>query len=415
MDSTIVAIAGGKGGVGRTTTALNLGVALERAGVNAALVDADLAMTNLGEQLGVDPEPGVHGVLAGTDSINDAVVAGPAGLTVVPGDPSLDAFSAADEGRLDRVLAPLAAAHEVVLVDTAAGLTRTHRDVFDRADGVVLVTTPERTGQADAEKTRQVVDHLGTEILGAVVTAVEEPDEVEGVVDRLGVDAIGAIPYDDGFPAEPVAVGADRPAGQAYERAASALGVFHEIGAVDREAVALPQDADAADERLGAFSSAAEDEAAPQAAVTEGGASSPAQPGLTAVNPGELGERLRSVSADVERVAGRFREDQDDSADRQREDDRDPDLDSLHRLFDARDDGPEGAEGAGGTDSADEAAGTDGIRPRLKAVSRTVKERTAAVGEVTGSLRAAEGATEMRRDADREPDFDSLNRLFEEE
>jgi septum site-determining protein MinD len=86
MGGTMYVLAGGKGGVGRTTTALNTGIALERAGYNTVLVDGDVAMAGLTELLDPDAESGVHGILAGTDSINDGIADGPAGLTIVPGD-----------------------------------------------------------------------------------------------------------------------------------------------------------------------------------------------------------------------------------------------------------------------------------------------------------------------------------------
>ncbi|MFB6084050.1 MAG: MinD/ParA family protein [Halorientalis sp.] len=88
MPATVYAVAGGKGGVGKTTTAANLAATLRATGREVALVDADLAMSNLQGVVGIDHEPTIHDVLAGNADLEDAVVR-----------ESADALDAA--GRLD--------------------------------------------------------------------------------------------------------------------------------------------------------------------------------------------------------------------------------------------------------------------------------------------------------------------------
>lgn len=222
MGGTIYALAGGKGGVGRTTTALNTGIALERAGYNTVIVDGDVAMTGATHALDVETESGVHGILAGTDSINDAVAEGPAGVTFVPGEEPLAAFADIDEAKLGRVIEPLAAAHDVVLVDTPPGLRPLHRDAYSRADGTVLVTTPDEAAVAAAEKTATVVDHVGGEVVGAAVTMADER-AASATVETLDVPALAVVP-DSATVAEETIVDGDSPAADAFERVASAIG-----------------------------------------------------------------------------------------------------------------------------------------------------------------------------------------------
>ncbi|MHB9287298.1 MinD/ParA family protein [Halobacteriales archaeon Cl-PHB] len=233
MGGAIYAIAGGKGGVGRTTTALNLGVALQRKGYRTALVDADIAMTDLDSYVEVDAPASVHDVLAGTASVADAVGEGPAGLTVAAGDPGLDAFAAADDEQIDRVLDPLRAGHDLVIVDTGPGYGPVHRDAFHAAAGVVLVTTPADGAVDGAAKTRRVVDHVDAAVVGVAVSRAG-PAQVRAVADRLGVDPLAAIPTDAAVRSEGVVVGADgSAAGAALERLATALAVYHESGTLE--------------------------------------------------------------------------------------------------------------------------------------------------------------------------------------
>ena len=102
----VYAIAGGKGGVGKTTTTANLAAAFAAAGYDAIAVDADLAMANLGPMMGVDPGAGptIHDVLAGEAALEDAIRTTDHGVDVVPGDRSLDGFAAADPAGLRGVV-----------------------------------------------------------------------------------------------------------------------------------------------------------------------------------------------------------------------------------------------------------------------------------------------------------------------
>jgi len=236
MGGTIYVLAGGKGGVGRTTTALNTGIALERAGHNTALVDGDVAMTGLTELLDPDAESGVHGILAGTDSINDAVADGPAGLTVVPGDTAPGAVEDVDEAKLGRVVEPLAAAHDVVLVDTAPGIRPLHRDAYARADGTLLLTTPDDQAVAAAEKTADVVTAAGGEVVGAAIT-MSDGQGAADASDRLDADTLAVVSESSAIGADTPAVDTDDDAAEGFEQLAAAIGSLADGADVDPVAV----------------------------------------------------------------------------------------------------------------------------------------------------------------------------------
>lgn len=191
----VCAVASSKGGVGKTTTTANLSATLAAAGYDVAVVDGDIGMANLGDQLGVDPvETTLHDVLASGASVEAACYEGPHGMTVVPGDTELDAFSDADITRLGRVVGSFAD-RDFVLVDTGAGLSHETALPVGLADEVVLVSTADRDSLKDTEKTRKFAEKLGADVSGAVLTRVT-PGDTPGDAAPLSAPVLGSVPED---------------------------------------------------------------------------------------------------------------------------------------------------------------------------------------------------------------------------
>lgn len=236
MAGRVYALASGKGGVGKTTSAVNLGAALHDAGYDTVVVDADLAMANLGGLVGIDDGPTIHDVLANEAALGDALVwvdengpqrsppaEGPS-FVVVPGSRSLDSFAAADPGELRRVVESLAAAADFVVCDTGAGLTHENAVPFGVADGVVLVTTPDPVAVADARKTAGFAERAGGMVVGSVLTRATDETDVSGVARRLGTEMLAVIPESADVGTEPlVRTAPEGYAAEAYHRLASAL------------------------------------------------------------------------------------------------------------------------------------------------------------------------------------------------
>ena len=85
MDTRVIAITGGKGGVGKSTTTVNLGVSLRMDGYSVAMVDADVEMPNLVELLGIEPDATIHDVLSGTVDPEEALLEMGEGFAAIPG------------------------------------------------------------------------------------------------------------------------------------------------------------------------------------------------------------------------------------------------------------------------------------------------------------------------------------------
>ncbi|MFW6458255.1 MAG: P-loop NTPase [Halodesulfurarchaeum sp.] len=183
-----LAIASGKGGVGKTTTALNLGATMVEDGLEVAVVDFDLGMANLGTMVGLrHPRATVHDVLAGKAPL-EAALHEARGLTIVPGSTVLADYGDADPHRIEDIMGALRERFEVVLCDVGAGLNDDIVNTLEATDAVLLVTTAELHSLTDATKTGQLVARLDVPVVGAVFTGTGagEFDDVEGLATALG-------------------------------------------------------------------------------------------------------------------------------------------------------------------------------------------------------------------------------------
>lgn len=196
MSGYVCTIAGGKGGVGKTTTAINIGVALEENGYDTAVVDADLGMANLGEMLEIEYEDSIHDVLAGNATVSAALTDAPGGLTVIPGEQSLEAFAEADPAKLRKVIKTLKNTFDVVLVDTGAGLSHETTVPLGLADGILLVTTPDDVAVNDTVKTAELAERVDGRVIGTLITRVTRDTDVPAIAEEFDMPLLGVIPVD---------------------------------------------------------------------------------------------------------------------------------------------------------------------------------------------------------------------------
>jgi len=196
MAGYVLTVAGGKGGVGKTTTAINIGAVLESNGYNTVVVDADLGMANLGEMLEAEHDATIHDVLAGGTSVSAALTDAPGSLTIIPGEQSLEAFAEADPAKLRNVINTLENAFDVVIIDTGAGLSHETTVPLGLADGILLVTTPDDVAVNDTTKTADLAGRVDGNVLGALVARVTRETDVPSIDDKFDVPLLGVIPVD---------------------------------------------------------------------------------------------------------------------------------------------------------------------------------------------------------------------------
>lgn len=245
MGGDVYTVTSGKGGVGKTTTAVNIAVGLRQRGHTVALVDADLGMPNVASVLAIQPAETIHEVLADEADLEEALLEPAEGFGIVAGDSSLEGFADADPDELVHVVARLADRYQFVVVDTGGGLSYESVLPLELADAAILVTTDEETAIGDTGTTAALAERVGVPIRCVVVaktTAVTEAGDIAG---RLDVPLLGTVPRDEtvvettrmGKPV--VAYAPDSEAGVAYGELAATVG-----GEADTALAAPPRETD---------------------------------------------------------------------------------------------------------------------------------------------------------------------------
>ncbi len=151
--SRVIAIASGKGGVGKTSLSINLGICLVREGARVIILDADLGLANVDVALGIVPRWTLEHVIAGTCDLVDVLQAGPEGILILPGASGIEEMAnlgPEQRRHLTESLAQLESQAEIVLIDTAAGIGAEVSSFVATAPEVIVVTTPEPTAITDA-------------------------------------------------------------------------------------------------------------------------------------------------------------------------------------------------------------------------------------------------------------------------
>lgn len=193
-----IVVASGKGGVGKTTLAANLAVALVRLGRRVAVLDADIVMANLEIILGLkNPPVALIDVLQGKLKIEDIMYEGPAGVKIIPAGITLDGFNEKSMGRLKAAMREIPKSIEMTVIDAPAG--RDAAMVMDEGQEVILVTIPEVSSVSDCLKMKILAEKMGAKILGTILNRVEgkKRELTRGEVETtLDTSIIATVPED---------------------------------------------------------------------------------------------------------------------------------------------------------------------------------------------------------------------------
>ncbi len=197
-DGRVLAVAGAKGGVGKTTTAVNLGVALAEAGETVAVVEMDLAMANIVDFLQFEPEETLHDVLSGTVSTTEALYPIADRLHILPAGTELADFNAINVAALAPIIRSLRPAYDYVILDTAAGVSPETIYPLRLADEVIIVSTPRVASIRDAKKTIELASRVNGTVAGVIFVraGTGRAPPPERLAMFLGTDLLGSVPED---------------------------------------------------------------------------------------------------------------------------------------------------------------------------------------------------------------------------
>ncbi len=170
----VIAVTGGKGGVGKTNVVTNLAIAVAARGHKVCIVDADTGMANVNILLGFSPRHGLTEALNGEAGLGEVLFKGPHGVYVLAGASGLAnmaSLNARQRHRLVAVLDKLERVFDVIFVDLAAGADPTVIDLMRAAHHRLVVVTPDPTSLTNAYSLLKILEStraglgLGIEVI----------------------------------------------------------------------------------------------------------------------------------------------------------------------------------------------------------------------------------------------------------
>jgi flagellar biosynthesis protein FlhG len=189
FSSRVMAIASGKGGVGKTNVVAGLAMTLAQLGQKVVVLDADFGLANLDILLGLAPEFTLEHVLRGDKLMEEILLDGPFGIKIIPassGIQELTRLDATAELRLVQGLQRISQTHDWLLIDTAAGIHDSVIKLLMAAQEVLLVTTPEPTALVDVYAMVKVVHLRDPEKpLWLLVNNAQNEEEAEETIEQL--------------------------------------------------------------------------------------------------------------------------------------------------------------------------------------------------------------------------------------
>ena len=196
----VIVITSGKGGVGKTTTAINIGAAINYFGKNVLVIDGNLTTPNVGIHLNSPEVPvSLNHVLLKKASPFEAVYEHESGLKIVPSSLSVRELKKIAPEKLKDYKKDFQEIADIVIVDSAAGLGSEAESALNMADELVIVTNPEMPAITDALKTIRLAEQLKKPVKGVIVTRVRKDKiemQPETVKDMLEVPILGMVPED---------------------------------------------------------------------------------------------------------------------------------------------------------------------------------------------------------------------------
>jgi len=185
----IIAIASGKGGVGKSNVAINVGIALADFGKRVTILDADFGLANIDILLGLVPEHNLHHVLFGDMSISDISIDGPRGTKIIPAGSGIKQMAELTEELKHKLLNNFGHLNyntDVLIIDAAAGISSNVIDILMASGEIVIVTTPDPTAITDAYSIIKVIlkENFNKKIK-LVVNSVRTPEDADQIYKQI--------------------------------------------------------------------------------------------------------------------------------------------------------------------------------------------------------------------------------------
>lgn len=229
--SEVIVITSGKGGVGKTTTAANLGTGLALEGKKVVMIDADIGLRNLDVVLGLENRIvyDLIDVIEGNCRLKQALIRDKRfdTLFLLPAAQTKDKEAVSPE-QMQKLCTTLKEEFEYIIIDCPAGIERGFKNAIAGADRAIVVTTPEVSAVRDADRIIGLLEanELNNPMLvlnriRADMVKRGDMMAMEDVMEILAIDILGIVPDDESIvistnKGEPAVTDSDSKAGQAY-------------------------------------------------------------------------------------------------------------------------------------------------------------------------------------------------------
>ena len=208
----VIAVTGGKGGVGKTNVSVNLSLALADLGRRVMLLDADLGLANVDVLLGLTPKRTLADVINGECDLKDVLIQGPGGIRIVPaasGTQSMVQLSPMQHAGLIQAFSEIGDNVDVLVVDTAAGIGDGVVSFVRAAQEVIVVVCDEPTSITDAYALIKLLNRdYGMNRFRVLANMAHSPQEgrnlfakltkvTDRFLDDVALQYLGVVPYDE--------------------------------------------------------------------------------------------------------------------------------------------------------------------------------------------------------------------------
>lgn len=197
----VYVIISGKGGVGKTTSSINLGLSLNDLGNEVIIVDGNLTTPNIGLHLGSPIVPvTLNHVIRDEAKPEEAIYEHESGTKILPSSLSINELNDIEHSKLTDIAKKLRKISDYVVLDSSAGLGEEAKAAMNASDEIIIITNPEITAVTDALKAIKVAEEMEKKVLGAIITRYEGKKwemDIPSIKDMLEVPILGVIPEDD--------------------------------------------------------------------------------------------------------------------------------------------------------------------------------------------------------------------------
>ncbi|MBH1942007.1 MinD/ParA family protein [Mobilitalea sibirica] len=211
----VITVTSGKGGVGKSSIAVNLAMALSRLGKRVVILDADFGLANIEVMLGIRPKYNLADLMFRGKSLTDIITNGPDNIGFISGGSGIQELTSLTRDQIIYLIQKLVELDEkadIIIIDTGAGIADTVLEFVAASSEVLLIATPEPTSITDAYALLKTLNRktdfsLQDTVIKMVANRIGSYEEGKELYDKLNLVVnkflninmmyLGSLPHDN--------------------------------------------------------------------------------------------------------------------------------------------------------------------------------------------------------------------------